>query len=390
MRSKVCSGGMMPTVALLPLLVGLLSLAVAVQGACSSSDNCTRTIYTWEGGRIVWPCPTTKRLITSTGKYKPRDLIAMRCQRCGTHTLCVFPRYKSSNPITLSKVYATKKGCDVKFEPFPCWNEQEEGNCNALQSAIDLHSDGEYVWVLDSGVTQSQRTPVQRCPPKVVVYCSKTGKKLKTINLARFVTEKSRLQYIQVECLKGGRCYVYVSDPGNNAIIVYDVYNGRGYRVILPKAVHMGCRYRDMLYIFLSKHKEGTRLYFTYLGGNRLFAIKTEHLRKGHGGNIIDIGEKPVVPVFLGTDGGHGVFFREEGEMNIYYWDTNTCWKKTNFKLVYKSTLGLYATHVFPDLKLNRLLVLENDFPSYVKDHAGCGTLHQISILDGSCKCNSG
>lgn len=105
---------------------------------------------------------------------------------------------------------------------------------------------------------------------------------------------------------------------------------------------------------------------------------------------IPDIGEKPVVPVFLGTDGGHGVFFREEGEMNIYYWDTNTCWKKTNFKLVYKSTLGLYATHVFPDLKLNRLLVLENDFPSYVKDHAGCGTLHQISILDGSCKCNSG
>lgn len=274
----------------LPLAVALFGYALTVvcaeRGSCKT-ENCTRTIYTWEGGRIVWPCPTTKRLITSTGKYTPRDLIGMRCQRAGTSTLCAFPRYKSSNPITLSRVYATKKGCDVKFEPFPCWSEQEEGNCNALQSVTDLYSDGDYLWVLDVGVTQSLRTPVQRCPPKVVVYDVKTGKKLKTINLARFVTDKSRLQYIQVECLKGGRCYVYVSDAGNNAIIVYDVYGGRGYRVILPKAVHLGCRYRDVLYVFLSKHKEGTRLYFTYLGGSRLFAIKTEHLRKGHGGNII-------------------------------------------------------------------------------------------------------
>lgn len=101
-----------------------------------------------------------------------------------------------------------------------------------------------------------------------------------------------------------------------------------------------------------------------------------------------DIGDKPHSMVILGTDCGPGVFFREEGESEIYYWNTNSCCKKANFVLVYKSQMGLFATHVFPDHKLNRMLVLENDFPSYVKDYAACGTLHQISILDGSCKCH--
>ncbi|XP_058456784.1 uncharacterized protein LOC131434153 [Malaya genurostris] len=368
------------------LLLFLALTAIKINTAIAYSNN-SNAIYTWEGGRIEWPCPTTKRLIKAAAKYTPRDIIATRCQRVEGKTVCAFPRYKNIIPITLSQIYATKKGCDVKFEPFPCWTEQEEGNCDALQSVIDIFSVGEFVWVLDSGIIQTLRTPIQRCSPKIVVYQGKTGTKLKTISLERFVTEKSRLQYLQVECLKGGHCYVYISDPGNNVIIVYDVYGGRGYRIILPKAVHHGCRIRDVLYIFLIHQKEGTQLYFSYLCGQRLFAIRTEHLRKGQGGSIIDIGEKPNVPIFVGTDAGSGVFFREEGDSDVYYWNTNQCYKKSNFKMVHKSVGGLYATHVFPDFKINRLLILENDFPSYVKDFAGCGTLHQISILDGTYTC---
>ncbi|XP_055531898.1 uncharacterized protein LOC129722474 [Wyeomyia smithii] len=369
-------------------ILQVIGLAVIALNAVAAYSNNSNAIYTWEGGRIEWPCATTKRLIKAAAKYTPRDLIATRCQRVEGKTVCAFPRYKNIIPITLSQIYATKKGCDVKFEPFPCWTEQEEGNCDALQSVIDVFSVGEFVWVLDSGIIQTLRTPVQQCSPKIVVYEGKTGRKLKMINLDRFVTEKSRLQYLQVECLSGGHCYVYISDPGNNVIIVYDVYGGRGYRVVLPRAIYHGCRLRDVLYIFLIHQRECTKLYFSYLCGQRLFAIRTEHLRKGHGGNIIDVGEKPNIPIFVGTDAGSGVFFREEGDSDVYYWNTNQCYKKSNFKLVHKSTGGLYATHVFPDFRVNRLLVLENDFPSYVKDYAGCGTLHQISILDGSYTCD--
>ncbi|EAT41240.1 AAEL007096-PA [Aedes aegypti] len=363
------------------LLAAVTQLTVTSVTAFANNSN---AIYTWEGGRIEWPCPTTKRLVKAAAKYTPKDIIAMACARSGDKTLCAMPRYRNSIPITLGQIYATKKGCDVKFEPFPCWTEQEENNCNSLQSVIDIYATGDFVWVLDNGILNALRSPIQRCPAKIVVYEAKTGKKMKTINLGRYVTEKSRLQYMQVECLKGGQCFVYISDAGNNAIIIYDVSGGRGYRVVLPKAVHHGCRFRDVLYIFLSYHKDGTKLFFTYLGGRRLFAIATDHLRKGHGGNIEDIGEKPGSFIYIGPDGATGVFFREEGDSNVFFWDTKTCLKKSNFKLVFKSSEGLYATDVFPDHEINRFLILESDFPGYMEEKAGCGTLHQISLLDGA------
>jgi len=59
-------------------------------------------------------------------------------------------------------------------------------------------------------------------------------------------------------------------------------------------------------------------LYFTYLGSNRLFAIKAENLRQGLSqGSVVDVGPKQQKIVLLGNDNGCALFFRYKGKRNV-------------------------------------------------------------------------
>lgn len=81
-------------------------------------------------------------------------------------------------PATLAKVsLKNKNGCQSVLVPYPCWSLQEEGNCAALQSVVDIFLDPQDIlWALDTGVVNSLEEPVRRCAPKVVAINLKTGK----------------------------------------------------------------------------------------------------------------------------------------------------------------------------------------------------------------------
>lgn len=156
--------------------------------------------------------------------------------------------------------------------------------------------------MLDVGVVNTLDQPIRRCPPKVVAFSVKTGKVLKVIDLSSLVCQASRLQYLAIDYSTDGHCYVYVSDAATRAILVYDVASGKGFRVVLPKAITAGCTRRDVLYLALVRKSCGNAyLYFTYLGSRRIFSIKTEYLRKGSAsGRVVDVGPKPNKMVILG------------------------------------------------------------------------------------------
>jgi len=139
---------------------------------------------------------------------------------------------------------------------------------------------------------------------------------VKVIDLSILVNPLSRLQYLVVDYADDGQVYMYISDAAARSIIVYNVTADKGYRVILPNAVTTGVQRRDVLYMTLIKKSCGTPiLYFTYLGSNRLFAIKAVHLRKGQThGAVMDVGPKQNKIVILGNDNGCAIFFRNKGE----------------------------------------------------------------------------
>lgn len=180
-----------------------------------------------------------------------------------------------------------------------------------------------------------------------------------------------------------GRVFIYVSDAATRAILVYDVTSGRGYRVVLPQAVTIGCTRRDVLYLALLRRSDGsTCLVFTYLSSSRLFSVRTEHLRNGSAnGRIHDLGPKPQKMVLLGTDNGSALFFRYEGESDVYRWDASNPFDSRMFQLVYTSPECSLATHVAADYARSSMRVLESNFPDYMQGTVGCGANQALSIM---------
>lgn len=252
-------------------------------------------VLLWEGGSFKWPCASTKALYKNSGKYNSKHVIATRAQASGDDIFLTLPRYKGGVPATLVKTSISKSNCYASLNPFPCWSMQEEGNCQALQSVVDIFQDDNgVIWTLDTGIVNTLESPIRKCPPKIVAFSAKSGKVLKIINLEPLTSKTSRLQYIVADySAKRDRCFVYVSDAKVGSIIVYDVRASKGFRVVLPKAVAKGCEARDVLYLALVKKPCGfSHLIFTYLGSKRVFSIKADYLRKGYTqgritGNII-------------------------------------------------------------------------------------------------------
>lgn len=238
----------------------------------------------WTGGSFEWPCAQTKSLYKSSGKYISKNVIATRAQIVGNNVYVALPRYKSGVPATLARTSFKKGTCAATLSPFPCWSMQEEGNCESLQSVVDIVADrNNILWALDVGVVNTLETPVRKCPPKVVAISTKTGKVLKTISLEKLVAPTSRLQYLAVDYKSENRCFIYISDAAQRSILVYDVQASRGFRVVLPQAVTNGCPKRDVLYLALINRINGTSsLYFSYLSSKQLFVINTEYLRNGN------------------------------------------------------------------------------------------------------------
>ncbi|KAG5883607.1 hypothetical protein JTB14_025181 [Gonioctena quinquepunctata] len=355
------------------LILTVASLYVEAQNTCE--------LIEWNGGSFDWPNDATRSIFKSSGRYIPKNIIATRAQVFKEDVFVALPRYKPGVPVTLARIGLKQKGNEALLEPFPSWASQEEGDCNALQSVVDIYLDeNNILWVLDSGVINSLEQPLRISPPKVVGFNVLTGKKVKTLDLCGLVAQASRLQYVVVEYAPDGRPFVYVSDAATRSILVFDVAGNRGYRVVLPQAVASGRR--DVLYIALV-HKTGcnnNQLIITYLSGVRLFQIRTEYLRAGHAvGKIQDLGRKDGKIVILGTDNGGALFFRNEGDRDIYRWEVGPIFR--GYEVVYKSSENFLATQAFPDVARRRIRVLESNFPDYIQNTVGCGATQRVSLM---------
>lgn len=87
--------------------------------------------------------------------------------------------------------------------------------------------------------------------------------------------------------------------------------------------------------------------------------------------------------VIIGTDNGAAIFFRYEGQSEVFRWDTNTCFQETNFKAVYRCQTCQLATHALADYKRGRMRVLESNFPDFLQNKVGCGAIQQLSVMQG-------
>ena len=98
---------------------------------------------------------------------------------------------------------------------------------------------------------------------------------------------------------------------------------------------------------------------------------------------LVDLGKKPSRMVIIGTDNGSAIFFRNEGDADVFRWDTNTPFIEANFKPVYRSATCQLATHAVTDYKRNTMRVLQSNFPDFMQNRVGCGAIQQLTMMQG-------
>lgn len=191
----------------------LLLLATFVShldGACDLSQQILQDLtFQLSGAHLEWPCTSTKNIYVQSGRYIPKNVIMTRAQIYRDEAFVTLPRLKSGTPFTLGKISMRRGQCFTSVTPYPCWSLQEEGNCQALQSAVDIFLDPyDILWVLDVGLVNTLEQPVRRCPPKIVGISVKTGRVVQVIELNNLIVQNSRLQHLVVDYDESGHCYM--------------------------------------------------------------------------------------------------------------------------------------------------------------------------------------
>lgn len=176
-----------------------------------------------------------------------------------------FFRYKRGVPATLVSTSLKTDKCYLKTKAFPNWKTQQEGNCNAIQSAVDLYLDkNDKLWVLDAGTVDLMDRPSTKCPPKVVCIDMASRKVVKKIELSDFCAHKTGVQFIVVENGPNGNDHIYISDAPGKALIVINSKTGDGKRLSLQGATS-NCSDDSALYMaLLMKGDFKNYLYITY------------------------------------------------------------------------------------------------------------------------------
>lgn len=195
---------------ILKFLLFPILIASQVEAACDLSTQILNDLtFQLSGSNLEWPCQSTKNIYVQSGRFIPKNIIATRAQIYRDEAFVTLPRLKVGVPFTLGKVSMKKGQCVTSIVPFPCWSLQEEGNCQALQSAVDIYLDGnDLLWVLDTGVVNTMEQPVRRCGPKVVAINVKSGRVVKVVELGSLVVPSSKLQHLVVEYDEGGNAFV--------------------------------------------------------------------------------------------------------------------------------------------------------------------------------------
>lgn len=351
------------------------ALLVSTQAACSDKNLVQNFHFRLSGNNLHFPCPATRSICASSGRYIPKNIIATRLQIYQAAAFVALPRYRPGVPFTVAKFHLTSANTNALLEPFPSWIHQEEGNCQAIQNAIDLFLDPlDRLWVLDIGICNTLEQPVKRCGAKIWGFDAESGDILKTINLENLVSQESRLQYLVVDYSPEGIPFAYISDAGTGAIVVLNLLLGTGYRVVFPGIVAVHCGSKDILYLQLARKASGNVLYFSYLSSPRLFSIKSGYLQSGQGAEaVVDVGGKPggTQMVLLGTDNGGVIFFRYKGESDIYMWNSEDIFNGENFVLVQEGGDCRLATQVVPGWR-NVMWAIESNFHDFITNSTGC------------------
>lgn len=162
----------------------------------------------------------------SRGTYVPENNLIAGIKEFEDNFYITLPRMKTGVPATLVKIPAgVSADTSPALEPFPSWEMNALGDCNALQNVQNIEIDAKgLIWIIDSGITETLNSAhTIRCPPKLLIYDLKKGATTTAYTFPDSVAshQTNFLYDIVVDDADGGYAYITdnsARDPGKVSI----------------------------------------------------------------------------------------------------------------------------------------------------------------------------
>lgn len=168
---------------MVPLLLLLAVAATAAQNDTAARPPAPRreqfrVIYEWTAIDFDWRTPEDREAFLNTSRYIPKNVLISGINFYGENLFLTVPRMLDGVPATLATIPVLQTDTAPKLTPFPSWDANALGDCNALQFVQNVEVDRNGImWILDNGrVGTLTQTPDAKCPPSLVLIDLKTGK----------------------------------------------------------------------------------------------------------------------------------------------------------------------------------------------------------------------
>ncbi|KAH9490445.1 hypothetical protein Btru_033883 [Bulinus truncatus] len=216
------------------VVVYVLALAVTYQQSGRLNNN-NNVAYEWVYLDFDWPSDHMKSRYIAEGKYVPSHNFLSGVKTYKSQVYVTVPRLGYTNGVPSTLNILVNRGDKTVLRPFPNWEAQEQGNCDALQCAMSMEIDPHtgHLYVIDpgrAGILGANTTlprPVL-CPPKLVVYDLHDGRLLRKHELPETLVSKETNYLNDIVLDRGYRMskvakWVYITDAADSKLIAFDL-----------------------------------------------------------------------------------------------------------------------------------------------------------------------
>lgn len=376
-------------------------LLLTTRGDCAGIQF--HVIREWRYFNYTWPNDDTYNRAISSQVYIPENNVISGIKYFDGFYYLALPRMKNGVPATVARISATNNlDTAPLLEPYPSWEANEIDNCNSFQNVQNIEIDLKgQLWIIDGGhVSTLQQPPIERCPPKLVIYDIRTNRTVITYNFPENIANKqdSYLYDLVVDDTDGDYAYITDNSGKDPGIIVYSLRLNRAWKIRHPSmkadpaatvfrvndvtvsaplniaGIALGPRLRNpSAQLVVGEDRE---VYFCPISSRHLYSVNASVLRDEnnanseqfqHGGRVRDLGLKNGQTAGMTMDSRGLLYYGLLGDTSIARWDSSQPFT-TSQKLISKDPEYLQWPSSFAFDDMGNLLLITNKLQRFIYD----------------------
>lgn len=378
----------------------LLFLLLLARSDCAGIQF--HVIREWRYFNYTWPNDDVYNRAISSQEYIPENNVISGIKYFDGFYYITLPRMKNGVPATLARISA-RNNVDTAplLEPYPSWEANMRDNCNSFQNVQNIEIDPKgQVWIIDGGHTSTlQQPPIERCPPKLVIYDIHTNRTVVTYPFPENVANKqdSYLYDLVVDNSDGDYAYITDNSGKDPGIIVYSLRQNRAWKIRHPSmkadptatvfrindvtvsaplniaGIALGPRLRNPgAQLVVAEDRE---VYYCPLSSRNLYSVNASVLRDEsnandqfqYAGRIRDLGTKNGQTAGMTMDSKGFLYYGLLSDTSIARWDSSLPFA-TSQKLISKDPEYLQWPSSFTFDDMGNLLLVTNKLQKFIYD----------------------